>query len=268
MIEKLPIAGVIQEQGRIICEKDRSPMVYVPPGIFLMGDASDRADYDEAPVHEVYLDGYLIDVYPVTNDRYAMFLQALAELGKHPTIWCHPEEPPHKNHTPQFLYNDKWNQSHYPVIGVDWWDAYAYCQWAKKSLPTEAEWEKAARGTDARPYPWGHELPTPDRCNFNKVYGQTTSIYKFLNDKSPYGCSNMAGNVWQWCLDWFDPTYYRYSPTKNPKGSETGTAKVGRGGSWMNDARRIRTTARAYGGTEDRNYRLGFRGVIRLETWG
>lgn len=248
----------------VVNDRDQAPMVCVPAGNFLMGDASDHADYDERPVHEVYLDDYLIDVYPVTNERYARFLDEMELRGGHPTPWCHPDEPEGKIHVPQFFYNTCWNQPDYPVVGVDWWDAWAYCAWAGKQLPSEAQWEKAARGTDGRVYPWGHEMPTPDRCNFNKAYGQTTPVNKFVQDRSPYGCACMAGNVWQWCRDWFDPTYYRRSPSHNPTGPDTGRLRIGRGGSWVNNARRVSTTTRAYGAPEDRNSRVGFRGVKLL----
>lgn len=267
IVKQLQIAGVSIdiEQGVIISSQDQAPMVYVPAGSFLMGDESDHADYDEGPIHEVHLDSYLIDVYPVTNTRYAIFLKAVEESGEKAKEWCHPDQPANKSHIPQFWYSDKWNQPEYPVVGVDWWDAYAYCAWAGKTIPTEAEWEKAARGVDGRPYPWGNQIPTPALCNFNKINNRTTEVTRYPNDRSPYGCSNMAGNVWEWCYDWFDPTYYRRSPRNNPAGPESGRSRAGRGGSWMNDARRVRSTTRAYGsGPGDRNHHLGFRTVKRL----
>ncbi|NUM33473.1 MAG: SUMF1/EgtB/PvdO family nonheme iron enzyme [Candidatus Brocadiae bacterium] len=259
----------LNEQGMIVSERDCSCMVYVPAGTFLMGDESDRSDYDEAPLHEVYLDAYFIDMYPVTNKMYALFLKEIAELERHPSPWCHPNEPDSKVHFPQFWYNSRWNQPDHPVVGVDWWDAYAYSRWAGKDLPTEAEWEKAARGVDGRIYPWGNELPTPEICNFNRVYQRTTPVGKFPCNVSPYGCRDMAGNVWEWCFDWFDPTYYKKSPFENPRGPSFGRTRVGRGGSWFNDALKIRTSSRAYGKSQsDRNCRLGFRTVKRIYSSG
>ncbi len=264
LLEKIS-GNFMVEAGHIISEKDGAPMVAIPGGSFLMGDDSDRADYDESPIHEVELDAYLMDVYPVTNRQYRLFLEELSKIGQHPTPWCHPDEPTEKIHVPQFWYSKEWNQDNHPVVGVDWWDAYAYATWAGKCLPTEAEWELAARGNDGRIYPWGNELPTLAICNFDNAYKSTTPVDKFPQDLSPYGCSNMAGNVWQWCWDWFDPTYYKHSPKKNPQGSETGRCRVGRGGCWMNDVKRIRTTTRGTGdGPGDRKNRLGFRCAIRL----
>lgn len=262
IIQKLPSECVVKERSLIVSEKDNAPMVYVSEGIFLMGEGSDRADYDESPRHEVYLDSYLIDVYPVTNYRYGLFLHDVLACDKHPTIWCHPDEPQDKVHVPQFWYCSEWNQEKHPVIGVDWWDAYAYSKWAGKDLPTEAQWEKAARGIDGRTYPWGNELPTATICNFDNHYKGTTPVDKFLTGVSPYGCLDMAGNVWEWCFDWFDPLYYKHSPAKSPQGPATGRCRVGRGGCWMNNVRGIRTTTRGTGtGSGDRKNRLGFRTV-------
>lgn len=265
IVQKLGPGFILQEDGSVLFERDHSLMAYVSAGPFLMGEESDRADYDEMPIHEVELDAYLIDVYHVTNKRYEMFLQDLAKASDHPSPWCHPNEPEGKVHIPQFWYNNLWNQEDHPVIGVDWWDAYAYCKWAHKELPTEAQWEKAARGTDGRIYPWGNELPTPELCNFHSFYARTTPVGKFPENCSPSGCFDMAGNVWQWCLDWFDPTFYKTSPLKNPIGPNSGRSKSGRGGSWYNDARKVRTSTRGYGSSpNDRNPRLGFRCVKKL----
>ncbi len=267
IVAHLPAECVVKEKesGIIISQKDNSSMIVIPAGNFIMGDDSDRADFDESPIHEVYLDAYLIDMHPVTNKQYRLFLDEIQKCNEHPTSWCHPDEPKNKSHIPQFWYNHEWNQENHPVVGVDWWDAYAYSKWAGKDLPTEAEWEKAARGTDARIYPWGNETPTPEICNFDNHYKGTTAIDKFPHSVSPYGCTNMAGNVWQWCSDWFDPLYYKTSPKNNPKGPNIGKCHVGRGGCWTNDARRIRTTTRGTGtGPSDRKNRLGFRTIKRL----
>ncbi len=118
------------------------------------------------------------------------------------------------------------------VTNVTWFGARAYCEWAGMRLPTEAEWEKAARGTDKRPYPWGTATPTPEHANIDHFVGRTVDVDSYPKGVSPYGAHHMSGNAWEWCEDWFDPFYYRDSPRENPKGGETGANRVLRGGSW------------------------------------
>ena len=255
----------ISEQGDITYLRDNAEMIYIPNGEFTMGLNDPRCNYDETPAHVVYLDDYLIDKYPVTNQQYAKFLNAMGDLDVHPTPWCHPDEPREKTHIPQFWYRDEWTQDNYPVVGVDWWDAYAYTKWAAKDLPTEAEWEKAARGLDERIYPWGNNLPTVELCNCNLRYSHTTAVDKFKGGRSYYGCYDMAGNVWEWCFDWFDGHYYEISPRSNPRGPSIGRFRVARGGSWINDLYKVRTTIRAHGNSpSEHNPRLGFRTVKRV----
>jgi iron(II)-dependent oxidoreductase len=207
-------------------------MVYVPAGEFTMGSSDKHIEMylhmfiyrhpsrfaNEWPQHTVYLDAFYIDKYEVTNAQYGEFMAATG----------HPP-PPYWN-------NELYNQPEQPVMSVTWEDAKSYADWVGKRLPTEAEWEKAARGTDRRFWPWGSTWDAA-KLNGNDVgtvdgYVYTSPVGSFPQGMSPYGVHDMAGNVWEWCADWYDEDYYSYSPTKNPKGPASGDNHVLRGGDW------------------------------------
>ena len=170
-----------------ISPNDGMVMVYVPAGNFTMG-----FDSPDAPAHNVYLDAFLIDQTEVTNSKYALCVQAGA---------CQP--PRNNSSATRTSYYGNSQFANYPVIYVDWNDAQAYCSWAGRRLPTEAEWEKAARGTDGRKYPWGNEPPTCELTNSFCV-DDTAEVGSYPAGASPYGALDMSGNVWQWIADWYD----------------------------------------------------------------
>jgi len=207
--------------------------MFVPQGNFSMGSAP--GDPDEQPVHSVYLDAYWIDQTEVTNAMYSLCVKAGT---------C--KQPANMGSKSRSSYYDNAKFANYPVISVSWTDANAYCTWAGRRLPTEAEWEKAARGTDGRTYPWGNEAPTSKLLNFNANIGDTTAVGSYPDGASPYGALDMAGNVWEWVADWFDANYYASSPSSNPPGPDSGQyQRVLRGGDWQYGPSVVRTTIRA-----------------------
>jgi formylglycine-generating enzyme required for sulfatase activity len=234
---------------RTITGKDGAPMVLVPAGEFTMGSRSEdgSAEQDEQPAHSVYLDDYYIDQYEVTTARYGQFFQETKR--REPAYWSEQVVKQHGNK---------------PVIGVDWHDAVAYCESIGKRLPTEAEWEKAARGHDERKYPWGYEGPDEQRANFGrccdfKDYAVLTDVGSFEGGKSPYGVYDMAGNGWEWVADWYDTHYYGKGPARNPTGPASGKYRVVRGGSWNDAPGLVRSALRGRGAPSSRGDGMGFR---------
>ena len=203
-------------------------MTLVPAGPFAMGSAR----------RDIHLDAFYLDVTPVTNEQFKVFLDA---TGYRP-------QDEDANRFLSHWRNDRIprGEERHPVVYVSWLDARAYCTWAGLRLPTEAEWEKAARGTDGRKYPWGRVEPTATHANFGRRDGATTPVGAFPDGASPYGILDLAGNVWEWCEDVEDETFYETGPTRNPKNTHrTRRAHhVMRGGSWMYDASSLRTFAR------------------------
>jgi serine/threonine-protein kinase len=235
--------------------KDGMEMVYVPEGEFTMGSTDSDAWYDESPVREVRLDAYWIDKYEVSNGQY----QECVNAGK-----CIKPRSTESWKRASYYGNAEYNN--YPVVYVDWRQAKAYCEWAGGSLPTEAQWEKAARGTDARKYPWEYGSPSCDKANYSPDWsnnvicvGDTERVGTYPAGASPYGAMDMAGNVWEWVLDWYGP--YNEAETNNPKGPGTGDLRVLRGGSWIDEFRGILSANRIYHFSTNAYYDFGFRCV-------
>jgi formylglycine-generating enzyme required for sulfatase activity len=236
-------------------KKDGSQMVLVPAGEFTMGSSQPYFN-DEKPAHKVYLDAYYIDKYEITNAQYKKFVDATGH-----------RRPAHSTDPDYDLWGEKGfpaELADQPVINVGWSDADAYCKWAGKRLPTEAEWEKAARGADARLYPWGNEPPEKMKIVFQQRWNGTQTykpVGKMSSATSPYGVFDMAGNVAEWVADWYDPHYYKHSPAKNPTGPDTGFYKVMRGGAALNVGYYLRAINRDYDDTQNRGKENGFRCV-------
>lgn len=239
-----------------VAANDGAPMIVVPAGSFPMGvpDGDRDGGRDEYPRHEVFVDTFAIDKFEVTNSRYLAFVRSTGHRV--------PQNP--KNPARNLWDGDSISDSlvDRPVINVDWYDAAAYCKWAGKRLPTEAEWEKAAKGTSDRRFPWGNVEPTAKHLNYNQRWiGEKTlmPVGSYEAGKSPFGVYDMAGNVWEWVNDWYDAQYYEKSPQKNPQGPEAGVKKVIRGAGWQNETPTIRIFTRVESDPTVRNESTGFR---------
>ncbi|MDH4209345.1 MAG: formylglycine-generating enzyme family protein [Anaerolineae bacterium] len=238
-------------------ELDPVPMVTIPAGAFLMGNPEHKGRADEWPQRSVYLDEFSIDQVEVTNERYLTFVSTTGHRS-----------PPNPYGTGPLSAIRGIEQL--PVVQATWYDAKAYCSWAKKRLPTEAEWEKAARGTDGRLFPWGHDPAIEKRANFDREWEAENTLYpvgSLPGGDSPYGVKDMSGNAREWVQDWYDPEYYQHAPDRNPQGPDKkGVVRSIRGGSWHSPASDITTTARGRGGFALQTHGTGFRCARSLES--
>jgi len=211
--------------------------VYAPEGSFYMGGVDPAAALDEEPDHKVTMHSFWMDKVEVTNAMYKLCAAAGA---------CEPLRTT-KSQTRMMYYNDP-QYADYPAVYATWNEATAYCKWAGRHLPTEAEWERAGRGDDFRIYPWGDEPPDSSRANFNFQVGDTTRVGSYAAGASPYGALDMAGNVAEWVNDFYDPVYYNKLVNFNPMGPTARAnyyARVVRGGTFQDAGRDIRVSDRS-----------------------
>ncbi|MBC8262764.1 MAG: formylglycine-generating enzyme family protein [Anaerolineales bacterium] len=266
-----------------ITAADGAAMILIPAGPFMLGSESDDSEEDEQPVHEVTLDDYYIDQYEVTNERFAAFVTdtghvtdaeqrgesyvldpSLEDNGQmvEGAYWKHPVGPT----------SNVDGLGNHPVVHVSWNDAVAYCEWRGDRLPTEAEWEKAARGDDGRTYPWGNTFYgnrlnyCDSNCRFDYAdstwddgFANTAPVGSYPDGAGPFGVLDMAGNVGEWVADWYAEDYYAISPSENPPGPSSGDERVHRGGGWPNGDNHVRATFRNSGWLHGADNYLGFR---------
>jgi formylglycine-generating enzyme required for sulfatase activity len=234
-------------------------MIYIPGGEFMMGcDPEHNGGFscvaDSLPLHAVTIDAYFIDMYEVTNAQYAECVAADA---------C--DFPTRTESETRDTYYDAPAFADYPVIYVTWTDASDYCTWAGKHLPTEAEWEMAARGTTVQAYPWGDGDPSCTLANsFNNpggstCTGDTSAVGSYPDGNSAFGVADLAGNVWEWVSDWYSETYYSESPAMNPMGPDGSTNKVLRGGGWGGTWPHLLTASRTFDPDFNSSNDVGFR---------
>ena len=238
-----PLAIEVDVISNTLRTQDGMVMVYVPAGTFTMG--ADLAPDDQSPAHDVTLDAFWLDQTEMTNAQYTLCVAAgVCAAGEYTT-------------------DRDLNAGVQPVVGVSWYDAESYCSWVGGRLPTEAEWEYAARGPESRTYPWGEEqragLANCSEDDCADGFNATAPVGTFADGASWVGAVDMAGNVWEWVNDWYRGGYYGWSPAENPPGPETGNAKVLRGGSWEYNWANVRSRIRSGAGPGFRNDHVGFR---------
>jgi len=251
--EQEQLQSTVETQRALLNHQDIKNMVLIPAGEFLMGSEDAEAQPDEQPVHQVFLPAYYIDRYEVTNMHYQRFVLATGRPA--PFVdrpWAEP-------------YNWKGSaypegKGNFPVVLVSWEDAQAYAGWIGKRLPTEAEWEKAARGVLARrKFPNGDTLEMSN-ANYNKGFFRDKEMKPVGSfEPNSFGLYDIAGNVWEWCRDWYEDTYYKNSLKQDPQGPPEGVYRVCRGGSWVNDTNFLRCSQRGKNAPDSRSHVTGFR---------
>ena len=250
----------------LIRQKDDMQMIRIPSGVAHIGNMNGRDN--EKPEINVKIGEFFIDKYPVNNEQYAKFLHWVKSTAN-PDLFSHSNQPKNKDYVPKYWNHNALNSPDQPVVGVDWYDAYAYSRWANNvidcdALPTEFQREFAVRGSDCRTYPWGETVPNKRRANFKTQFGETTPVGKFPKGATKSGVFDLSGNVWEWCLDWFAEDYYAKLQAEggdcfNVWNDVIADSKVLRGGSFINDTEMLRGSYRGAINPLSRFYHIGFR---------
>ena len=261
-------------------ENKPESMIFIPGGEFLMGSDKENGESDDNMVHSVYVDSFFMDTYPVTNAQFKMFIDTNPQWRKPTDLYfgnikwnTAKKKPEHDGDYLKHWHGNNYpdEKANHPVTWVSWYAAVAYAEWIGKRLPTEAEWEKAARGSvSGQKYPWGNPIDAT-MANYNNTIGDTTEVGKY--PANGYGLYDMVGNVWEWCLDEYDVGFYLNSPEHNPisgatsvnlvmnESTDESVLRVLRGGSWL-DAPQLLQTAFRYKNNPTRTLgRIGFRCV-------
>jgi len=229
--------------------RDSVGMKTIPAGEFIMGSKKEEGRADERPQRKIYLDTYEIDSHEVSNNHYLNFIQS---TGRKDPLNPYSEK----------LLSDEAGIGNLPIVQVTWYDAVDYCRWAGKHLPSEAQWEKAARGEKGLVFPWGSKKPSQKLANYQKNWDGIQTLWPVsakIESSSPYGVIGMAGNAREWVKDWYSPEYYKNAPSSNPQGPSVGILKVIKGGSWHSFKSDIRSASRGKGGFALKTDGIGFR---------
>jgi len=262
--------GNFEAGSERVSPADGMIQAYIPQGAFQMGGLDPKASTDEKPVHKVDMNGFWIDKVEITNAMFLLCIQAGV---------CNPPQNTKSETRTSYFNNPEFND--FPVANVTWDNARQYCEWAGRRLPTEAEWEYAARGSTINTYPWGEDKPDSTRSNFNYMYGDTNRVGSYPSGASPFGVLDMSGNVNEWVHDYYDAEYYANGPANNPKGPLSRSAyfkRVVRGGSFADAEIDIRVANRAavlgpnfeadFGSSAylgDASPRIGFRVMVSFD---
>ncbi|MEM4360130.1 MAG: formylglycine-generating enzyme family protein [Candidatus Bilamarchaeaceae archaeon] len=241
----------------------RNKSVTIPAGKFVMGSCIVE---DEEPIHEVYIDSFMICSDLVTRAQFVTFLNTMMIKNERDTVYLYLNifNRMSKVKKEDGIYIAEEGFEDHPIVCVNWYGAHAFSLWVGGRLPTEAEWEKAARGgLKSKVYPWGNKAPDPNLANFGEHIGFTSPIRKYPPNN--YGIYDVAGNVWEWCADWYNKEYYKISSKKNPQGPEAGTDKVIRGGGWAYEAGDLRCARRGRAWPRIGGTNIGFRVVFDIE---